>query len=80
MTGAFSSGLVWFLGALYYAQNASLLLPKIDRLIGAQYGGLQFIAISLIAVVCGGIACACGYFLRNALSDKTEALTAESSD
>ncbi|MEL6824595.1 MAG: hypothetical protein AAFP70_22785 [Calditrichota bacterium] len=79
-SGAFSCALVWLAAAFYYAQDASVLMPKIDTLVGAQTGGLQYIAIGLIAFTCGGIACACGYFLRDALEDDTGEPTGEVAD
>lgn len=68
--GGFSSSLVWLAAAFYYAQEASILMPRIDTLVGAQATGLQFIAVGLLALVCGGVSCACGFYLRDALNEK----------
>jgi len=70
LAGGLSCSLVWLAPTLYYARFADELLPRIVELSQASSPQLLFVGAVLIALICGGTACAAGFYLRDAFTEQ----------
>jgi len=64
--GAASSGLLWLITSLFYFfTSADLIVPRIASMMAVNMSWLIVGIATLIAIVAGGAAGSCGFFLRN---------------